>query len=97
MADSPAYWRSTISMRANGAVSSHSAKVSTNGAWWKPISDAELGVWLTNWELGNDPVAPPPMLTGVKSDAGAFVPDICVECYVAWKAEVDGERCTVVS
>ena len=73
---------------ANGTVSSRSAKVSTNGAWWQPISDAELGVWLTNWELGNDPVAPPPMLTGVKSDAGAFVPDMCVECYVAWKAKL---------
>ncbi|MFL9983121.1 DUF6531 domain-containing protein [Paraburkholderia sediminicola] len=73
---------------ANGTVSSHSAKVSTNGAWWQPISDAELGVWLTNWELGNDPVAPPPMLTGIKSDAGAFVPDMCVECYVAWKAKL---------
>ncbi|MFL9869858.1 DUF6531 domain-containing protein [Paraburkholderia fungorum] len=76
---------------ANGKVSSHSAKVSTNGAWWQPISDAELGVWLTNWELGNDPVAPPPMLTGVKSDAGAFVPDMCVECYVAWKAKLTGK------
>jgi YD repeat-containing protein len=76
---------------ANGAVSSPSAKVSTNGAWWQPISDAELGVWLTNWELGNDPVAPPPMLTGVKSDAGAFVPDMCVECYVAWKAKFTGK------
>ncbi|ANB77003.1 hypothetical protein AYM40_33300 [Paraburkholderia phytofirmans OLGA172] len=28
------------------------------------------------------------MLTGVKSDAGAFVPDMCVECYVAWKAKL---------
>jgi hypothetical protein len=47
-------------------------------------------VWLTNWELGNDPVAPPPMLTGVKADAGAFVPDICVECYMTWKAKLTG-------
>jgi len=70
----------------DGSVSSHSAKVSTNGAWWQPISDAELGVWLTNWELGNDPVAPPPNLTGLQSDAEAFVPDICVECYMTWKA-----------
>ncbi|RKF31569.1 DUF6531 domain-containing protein [Paraburkholderia fungorum] len=76
---------------ANGAVSSHSAKVSTNGAWSQPISDAELGVWLTNWELGNDPVAPPPMLTGIKADARAFVPDMCVECYVAWKAKFTGK------
>lgn len=76
---------------ANGAVSSHSAKISTNGAWWQPISDAELGVWLTNWELGNDPVAPPPMLTGIKADAVAFVPDMCVECYVAWKAKFAGK------
>jgi hypothetical protein len=76
---------------ANGTVSSRTAQVSTNAAWWKPISDAELGVWLTNWELGNDPVAPPPMLTGVKSDAGAFVPDMCVECYVAWKAKFTGK------
>jgi YD repeat-containing protein len=75
---------------ANGTVSSRSAKVSTNGAWWQPISDAELGVWLTNWELGNDPVAPPPMLTGIKADAGAFVPDICVECYMTWKAKLTG-------
>ncbi|MFL9911460.1 hypothetical protein [Paraburkholderia sp. RL17-337-BIB-A] len=72
---------------ANGTVSSRSAKVSTNGAWWQPISDTELGVWLTNWELGNDPVAPPPTLTGIKADAGAFVPDMCVECYMAWKAQ----------
>lgn len=76
---------------ANGTVSSHAAKVSTNGAWWQPISDAELGVWLTNWELGNDPVAPPPMLTGIKGDAGAFVPEMCVECYMAWKAKFTGK------
>ncbi|HZZ02877.1 DUF6531 domain-containing protein [Paraburkholderia sp.] len=75
---------------ANGTASSHSAKVSTNGAWWQPISDAELGVWLTNWELGNDPVAPPPMLTGISDDAGAFVPEMCVECYMAWKAKLTG-------
>ncbi|MFM0741960.1 DUF6531 domain-containing protein [Paraburkholderia xenovorans] len=73
---------------ANGAVLSHSAKVSTNGAWWKPITDAELGVWLTNWELGNDPVAPSSALTGINVDTQAFVPDICVECYVAWKAKL---------
>jgi YD repeat-containing protein len=71
---------------ANGAVSSRSAMVSTNGAWWKPISDAELGVWLTNWELGNEPVAPPANLTGLTSDADAFVPGLCVECYMTWKA-----------
>jgi YD repeat-containing protein len=71
---------------ANGSVSSHSAKVSTNGAWWQPISDAELGMWLTNWELGNDPVAPSASLTGLQSDTRAFVPGICVECYMRWKA-----------
>ncbi|HEX7934062.1 MAG TPA: hypothetical protein VF573_13450 [Paraburkholderia sp.] len=76
---------------ANGAVSSHSAKVSTNGAWWQPISDAELGVWLTNWELGKDPVAPPANLTGIQSDDQAFVPDMCVECYVSWKAKLTGK------
>ncbi|MFM0627168.1 DUF6531 domain-containing protein [Paraburkholderia xenovorans] len=76
---------------ANGTVSSHSAKVSTNGAWWQPISDAELGVWLTNWELGNDPVAPSANLTGLQSDTQAFVPDICVECYVRWKAKLTGK------
>jgi hypothetical protein len=71
---------------ANGSVSSHSAKVSANGAWWQPISDAELGMWLTNWELGNDPVAPSASLTGLQSDTRAFVPGICVECYMQWKA-----------
>ena len=76
---------------ANGTVSAHSAKVSTNGAWWQPISDAELGVWLTNWELGNDPVAPPANLTGLQPDAQAFVPDICVECYMRWKAKLTGK------
>lgn len=76
---------------ANGAVSSYSAKVSTNGAWWQPISDAELGVWLTNWELGNDPVAPPANLTGLQSDGAAFVPDMCVECYMRWKAKLTGK------
>ncbi|CAB3721882.1 hypothetical protein LMG24238_04978 [Paraburkholderia sediminicola] len=48
-------------------------------------------MWLTNWELGNDPVAPPPMLTGIKAEAGVFVPDMCVECYMAWKAEPVGK------
>ncbi len=76
---------------ANGTVSSRTAQVSTNAAWWKPISDAELGVWLTNWELGNDPVAPPPMLTGVKSDADAFISKLCVECYMVWKAKLTGK------
>lgn len=76
---------------ASGAVASHTAQVSTNGAWWQPISDAELGVWLTNWELGNDPVAPSANLTGLSSDTPAFVPDICVECYMAWKAQPMGK------
>lgn len=75
----------------DGTVSSRSAKVSTNGAWWQPISDAELGVWLTNWELGNDPVAPPANLTGIQSDAGTFVPDMCVECYMRWKSQLVGK------
>jgi YD repeat-containing protein len=76
---------------ANGTVLSHSAKVSSSGAWWQPISDAELGVWLTNWELGNDPVAPSASLTGLQSDTPAFVPDICVECYMRWKATLTGK------
>ncbi|MDR7009271.1 DUF6531 domain-containing protein [Paraburkholderia strydomiana] len=75
---------------ASGTVSSRSAKVSTNGGWWQPISDTELGAWLANWELGNDPVAPPANLSGVKSDDQAFVPDMCVECYVSWKAKLTG-------
>ena len=75
----------------DGTVSSRTAQVSTNGAWWKPISDAELGVWLTNWELGNDPIAPPANLTGLPSDAPAFVPEMCVECYMAWKALPTGK------
>jgi YD repeat-containing protein len=75
----------------DGAAPSHSAKVSTNGAWWQPISDAELGVWLTNWELGNDPVAPPASLTGIQSDSPAFVPGICVECYMRWKGQFTGK------
>jgi YD repeat-containing protein len=69
-----------------GAVASHTAQVSTNGAWWQPISDDELGVWLTNWELGNEPVSPPANVTGLQqSDSGGGVPDICVECYMRWK------------
>jgi hypothetical protein len=44
-----------------------------------------------HWELGNDPAAPSPMLTGVKSDAGVVVPDMCVECYMAWKAKFNGK------
>ncbi|CAE6720261.1 DUF6531 domain-containing protein [Paraburkholderia domus] len=76
---------------ANGTVSSRTAQVSTNGAWWKPISDAELGVWLTNWELGNEPVSPPANLTGLQSDADAFIPGLCVECYMAWKATFTGK------
>jgi hypothetical protein len=48
-------------------------------------------VWLTNWELGNDPVSPPASLTGLQSDAKAFVPGLCVECYVAWKAKLTGK------
>ncbi|MFM0669636.1 DUF6531 domain-containing protein [Paraburkholderia sediminicola] len=75
----------------DGTASSHTAQVSTNGAWWQPISDAELGVWLTNWELGNDPVAPPASLTGLQSNGKAFVPEICVECYMAWKALPTGK------
>lgn len=76
---------------ADGSVSTRTAKVSTNGAWWQPISDAELSVWLTNWELGNDPVAPAADLTGLQSDTQAFVPDICVECYMGWKAKLTGK------
>ncbi|MFM0227747.1 DUF6531 domain-containing protein [Paraburkholderia dipogonis] len=75
----------------DGTVASRSASVSTNGAWWQPISDAELGTWLTNWELGNDPVAPPANLSGLQSDAPAFIPDMCVECYMGWKAKLTGK------
>jgi hypothetical protein len=48
-------------------------------------------VWLSNWELGNDPVAPSANLTGLQSDADAFVPKICAECYMAWKAKPTGK------
>ncbi|MFM0555226.1 hypothetical protein P0D69_30265 [Paraburkholderia sediminicola] len=44
-----------------------------------------------NWELGNDPVAPPASLTGLQSDGSAFVPKICVECYMVWKALPTGK------
>jgi YD repeat-containing protein len=71
----------------DGAVSTRTGQVSTNDAWWQAISDAELDVWLTNWELGNDPVSPSANLTGLKSDADRFVPSLCVECYMAWKAK----------
>ncbi|MGF6904242.1 DUF6531 domain-containing protein [Paraburkholderia sp. GAS348] len=73
---------------ANGTVSTRTATVAKNGGVQQPISDAELGVWLTNWELGNDPVSPPANLTGLQSDAKAFVPRLCVECYMAWKAKL---------
>ncbi|MFM0503805.1 DUF6531 domain-containing protein [Paraburkholderia caffeinilytica] len=76
---------------ASGPVSTRTATVSTNGGAPQSISDAELGVWLSNWELGNDPVAPSANLTGLKSDADAFVPKICVECYMAWKAKPTGK------
>ncbi|WP_168794996.1 DUF6531 domain-containing protein [Paraburkholderia aromaticivorans] len=76
---------------ANGPVSTRTATVSTNGGAPQSISDAELGVWLSNWELGNDPVAPSANLTGLQSDAHAFVPEICVECYMAWKAKPTGQ------
>jgi YD repeat-containing protein len=76
---------------ANGPVSARAATVATNGGAPQSISDAELGVWLSNWELGNDPVAPPANLAGLKSDADAFVPKICVECYMAWKAKLPGK------
>ncbi|MFM0202823.1 hypothetical protein PQR53_23470 [Paraburkholderia fungorum] len=75
---------------ANGTVSTRTATVAKNGGGQQPISDAELGVWLTNWELGNDPVSPPANLTGIQSDGKAFVPRLCVECYVAWKAKLTG-------
>jgi hypothetical protein len=48
-------------------------------------------MWLTNWELGNDPVAPPANLTGLQTDAQPFVPSMCVECYMPWKAEPVGK------
>jgi YD repeat-containing protein len=76
---------------ANGTVASRSAKVSTNGAWWQPVSDAELDVWLTNWVLGNDPVSPPANLTGIQSGTDTFVPKLCVECYMVWKAKLTGK------
>ena len=74
----------------DGTISTRTATVATNGGAAQAISDAELGVWLTNWELGNDPVSPPANLTGLKSDADAFVPKLCVECYMAWKAKLMG-------
>jgi YD repeat-containing protein len=76
---------------ANGTVSTRTATVAANGGVQQPISDAELGVWLTNWELGNDPVSPPANLTGLQSDSKAFVPGLCVECYMAWKAKLTGK------
>ncbi|SDQ36335.1 YD repeat-containing protein [Paraburkholderia fungorum] len=75
----------------DGGVSTRTGKVSTNGGWWQTISDAELDAWLTNWELGNDPVSPQANLTGVRSSADAYVPSLCVECYMAWKANLTGK------
>lgn len=76
---------------ADGTISTRTATVATNNGAAQSISDAELGVWLSNWELGNDPVAPPANLTGFRSDAQAFVPAMCVECYMAWKANLPGK------
>lgn len=72
----------------DGTISTRTATVATKGGVAQAISDAELAVWLTNWELGNDPVSPPANLTGLKSDADTFVPQICVECYMTWKAQL---------
>ncbi|MEC5404104.1 hypothetical protein VOM14_00785 [Paraburkholderia sp. MPAMCS5] len=76
---------------ADGSVSKRTAIVSTNGGFPQPVSDAELDVWLTNWELGNDPIAPPANLTGLQSDANAFIPPLCVECYMTWNAKLTGK------
>jgi YD repeat-containing protein len=76
---------------SDGSVASRSATVAKNGGGAQAISDAELDVWLTNWELGNDPVSPPANLTGLQSDAKAFVSRLCVECYMAWKAKLTGK------
>ncbi len=76
---------------ANGRVSTHTATVATNGGIPQSIRDAELGVWLANWELGDDPVSPSANLTGLQSDADVLVSRICVECYMAWKAKLTGK------
>ncbi|NYH26576.1 DUF6531 domain-containing protein [Paraburkholderia bryophila] len=71
---------------ADGTVSTRKAMVATNGGAPQFISDAELDIWLSNWELGNEPVSPAASLTGIKSEADAFAPKPCVECYMTWKA-----------
>lgn len=72
----------------DGTISTRAATVATNGGAAQAISDAELDVWLTNWELGNEPVSPPANLTGLKSDPDASVPRLCVECYMTSKAKL---------
>jgi YD repeat-containing protein len=79
----------TYKYAPDGTQASRTATVSQNGSWPQPITDAELSVWLLNWEAGSDPVAPAANMTGANSKA--FVPDICVECYVTWRAKFAGK------
>nr|WKF60919.1 Putative deoxyribonuclease RhsC [Paraburkholderia busanensis] len=82
------YLKVDYSYAPDGTVLSRKALVSTNDWFPQQVTDAELDIWLTNWALGIDPVSPPANLTGLKSDANAFIPALCVECYMPWKANV---------
>jgi YD repeat-containing protein len=75
----------------DGSVSKRTAIVSTNGGFPQTISDAEIDVWLTNWELGNDPISPPANVTGLRSGSNTSIPPLCVECYMTWKAKLAGK------
>ena len=75
----------------DGRVSKRTGIVSTNGGFPQTISDAVIDAWLTNWELGNDPISPPADFNGGGSDSTKFIPPLCVECYVTWKAALTGK------
>lgn len=75
----------------DGSVSKRTGIVSTNGGFPQTISDAEIDAWLTNWELGNDPISPPADFNGGGSDSTKYIPPLCVECYMTWKAALTGK------
>jgi YD repeat-containing protein len=76
----------------DGQISSRTGTVATNGGGAQAIGEADLKIWISNWEFGAEPVSPSAGVTGLssglRSSSDSFVPSLCVECYVLSKAKL---------
>lgn len=76
----------------DGRVASRTGTVARNGGSPEVITSGEIDQWISNYEIGADPVGPPANLSGslkaLKASGSIAITPLCPECYVFTKAKL---------